>query len=132
MDNYTEANVKNRILEIPSFVTANNKNALATNEDSAYMEVNESVISDLIETGCLVANENRSNCWSRGSKSKFFYDKKRVIVEANYITVKVKEFEDINIEDLNAIWMFKEDTGKYVNRLEYIMGAYMEQKRNHR
>lgn len=132
MDNYADTNIKNRILEIPSFITANNANALATNEDSAYMEVNESVISDLIETGCLVANPSRCNCWSRGSKSKFFYDKKRVIVEANYITVKVKEFEDINIEDLNAIWMFKEDTGKYVNRLEYIMGAYMEQKRNHR
>lgn len=132
MDNYTGMNIKNRILEIPSFISTNNENALATSEDSVYMEVDESVISDLIETGCLVANPNRSNCWSKGSKSKFFYDKRRVIIEAKYITVKVKEKEDIYIEDLEGIWMIKEDTGKYANRLEYIMGAYMEQKRNHR
>ncbi len=128
--------IKNRILEIPSFISKNNENALQTKEDSVYMEVDESVISNLISTGYLVADLNRSNCWSRGSNSKFFYNKRKILVEAKYITVRVKENEDICIEDLAGIWIIKDDTGKYVNKLEYLLEAYMEQKnnkeRNHR
>jgi hypothetical protein len=134
MDNYQNSEVKNRILEIPSFIPKSIENSLQTNEDSVYMEVDGSVILKLIETGILIADSNRSNCWSRGSKSKTFYDKRKMIIEAEYKTVERKEFKDISIQDLDAIWIYKEN--KYVNGLEYIQGAYMchqnNKERNHR
>ena len=41
MDNYQNSEVKNRILEIPSFIPKSIENSLQTNEDSVYMEVEE-------------------------------------------------------------------------------------------
>ena len=134
MDNYQDSRVKNRILETPSFISKNIENALHTNEDSVYMEVDDSVVADLIETGVLIANPNRSNCWIRGSKSKVFYDKLKYVIEARQETVRQKMYEDVVLTDLIGIWMLID--GKYANRLEYTMGAYMNQqnnnKRNHR
>ena len=134
MDNYQDSRVKNRILEIPSFIPSTNEDVLKTNEDCVYMEVNDYAINNLIETGILIANQNRSNCWSKGSKSKVFYDKLKYVIEARQETVRQKMYEDVVLTDLIGIWMLID--GKYANRLEYTMGAYMNQqnnnKRNHR
>ena len=119
-------NCKNRIFEGDNIQYNDNPNVFRTDENSLYRITGIDQIADVINCGYVRPREGKLKgghenevFWSHGGSRLNFVDK-RPILETSINTIKDGQIGAITLDDLTAVWVFDEESGKRENKLETI------------
>lgn len=103
-----------------------NPNVFRTNENSVYRVTGIDQIADIINCGYVRSKEGKVKgghenevFWSAGGDKLNFIDE-RPILETSIDTVKNGQIGALSLDDLTAVWIFDDESGKRENKLNTI------------
>lgn len=126
-DNKRITSCKNRVFKSEFGLRYDdNPNVFRTNENSVYRITGIDQIADIINCGYVRSKEGEVKgghenevFWSAGGDKLNFIDE-RPILETSIDTVKDGQIGALSLDDLTAIWVFDDESGKRENKLNTI------------